>query len=60
MMSYTFTIKKDLSQEQDKNFKHKVKVTSSPFRYNTQYSNLAVEAMTEPKQPEITSNSDAH
>ena len=59
-MIYTFTIKKDVSQEPDKNFKPKVKITSSPFRYNTQYSNLAVEAMTKPKQPELTSNSDAY
>ena len=42
-MTNTSAIKKDFYKEQDKNFKDKVNVASSPFRYNTPYSNLTYE-----------------
>ena len=44
-MTNTSAIKKDFSQEQDKKIKYQVKVARSPFRYNSQYSNLAFEAI---------------
>ena len=43
MMIKTDTIKKDFYQEQNQNNQNQVRVTNSPFRYNTPYSNLAYE-----------------